>query len=461
MIDPDPTAPKKDEDEKEPDDTDEFLGPPIAEEGLSEPDIGINNRTCLDCKKEFPDVKSMKLHHFSVHEIPNQPKDRMCPKCDAGPMSKANLGRHLKMKHREKDIDTENDSTPGTEQQSVPEASTPIEEPCDEGVEFKGKNAVEHRRMDALHKGLSVFPWKKGTKDYIIKMWETIPAMREDEREFYNLLNEIAEIEAPQARRLVDMVFGVPDATSQEPYYPTHRPSYEAPSYYGGRRGGGASDSEYEPRGRPPPRAYDDRYPPSRPEYNERPRYAPPVEDPRAIEERIRMEYDLKNKEVEMEAMRKEMAQMKEMLERGPPSAPPTHDRSEDDDMKAMKKQLAETQKALDRAETDRELQQIRREHDAKLARIENEMESSRRYYDEKIQHTSENVSRNPGLSDNAQVALKELETKMTIMQKGMSDFTDLAKTVITAGRPIQAPARSPSNSERDRLRKELGEDAE
>ena len=332
-------------------------------------------------------------------------------------------------------------------------ADSPESEDDDDTPLFKGPRADAMRRRQRLEQALSVFELKDKVHKTILRVWDTYENVRTDDRDFYDFIARLDGVELDTARRIVDLVFGGRDAAGAipPPYYPRHPGASPAsnPPYFPPYESRGYGDSRGWYPNQPP------YYPPQAP-----PQYPPmmqPRDDPNVMsrqEHELRLELEKRKSEIDQKE--REMEDLKarmERLESGPlPNQLPPNELEKDKQIDRLERKMEEMQRQRDSELRDQRM-------DGRLKMIEHQLNETRGGREETIDLLKRQglIGQPQGMSDTAQVQMKELDTKLGVFTKSVDDLKDIAKTWMTMGQPMRRSGAPLTEEERELARRELG----
>jgi hypothetical protein len=171
-------------------------------------------------------------------------------------------------------------------------------------------------------------------------------------------------------------------------------------------------------------------------------------------------EFDRKWREREMaeesakkDQLIKDMENRLQRMEQGPPQ-----DQNRGPDPRD--KRLEELEKEIDRVKQEKQLEAYKSRFESRMGLLERELEhakSSPKDMVEQLERAGA-LGQKPGLGDQAQVAITELNKKADTLTHTMDNFTDVVKTWITMQAPMsRRPGSAMSQDELDAARRELG----
>ncbi len=320
-------------------------------------------------------------------------------------------------------------------------------------VRWDGHDYEEKMRTKRLEKILSVYATFLTAKEVsvVTEMWNTDQELRNNEREFYAFLTELAFFKRNQriAMRVVDTVFH--DAVLEEPEMD-----------YRGRGGynpsGGPPNPYSDPRGQPRQPGYDQYYSRGR-------GAAPPQGDYITREEMDRREREIREKEElkrQSEMKERELSDLRVEMARQSRDKPKSSDedfftkaqklglvgKQENEEVRLLREQMAKLQEKLEEKERTKETTAIIKDVTNQFAGMVSNLESQiNDLKDEKKENGLKNEikdmidnklgSQPKGRSDQAEVAITDITKNSDLKTKAIDKAVDLLKALIESGKPV------------------------
>jgi chromosome segregation ATPase len=182
-----------------------------------------------------------------------------------------------------------------------------------------------------------------------------------------------------------------------------------------------------------------------------------PRDDPNVMsrqEHELRLELEKRKSEIDQKE--REMEDLKarmERLESGPlPNQLPPNELEKDKQIDRLERKMEEMQRQRDSELRDQRM-------DGRLKMIEHQLNETRGGREETIDLLKRQglIGQPQGMSDTAQVQMKELDTKLGVFTKSVDDLKDIAKTWMTMGQPMRRSGAPLTEEERELARRELG----